>query len=49
VLIVAEALHGSAAEDVAALMKTLSEAVAEAWGVTVKAGVMSAQERRFTI
>ncbi|NUR25085.1 MAG: hypothetical protein HOV83_04430, partial [Catenulispora sp.] len=49
VLIVAEALHGTASEDVPALMKTLSDAVAEAWGVTVRAGVVSAQERRFVV
>lgn len=49
VLIVAEALHGTASEDVPALMKTLSDAVAEAWGVTVKAGVVSARERQFTV
>jgi DNA/RNA-binding domain of Phe-tRNA-synthetase-like protein len=49
VLIVAEALHDSAAEDVPALMKTLSEAVSEAWEVTTACGVLSARERRFTL
>jgi DNA/RNA-binding domain of Phe-tRNA-synthetase-like protein len=49
VLIVAEALHGSAAEDVPALMKTLSDAVAEAWNVTPTSGVLSAEARRFTV
>jgi DNA/RNA-binding domain of Phe-tRNA-synthetase-like protein len=49
VLIVAEALHASAPEDVPALMKTLGAAVADAWDVTPKAGVLSAQERRFTV
>ncbi|MEY9854524.1 DNA/RNA-binding domain of Phe-tRNA-synthetase-like protein [Catenulispora sp. GAS73] len=49
VLIVAEALHESAAEDVAALMKTLVEGVAGAWGVAPGSAVLSGVARRFEV
>ncbi|MEY9934616.1 DNA/RNA-binding domain of Phe-tRNA-synthetase-like protein [Catenulispora sp. GP43] len=47
VLIVAEALHDSAAEDVAALMKTLAEELAAAWETTPAAALLSAAAPRF--
>ncbi|MEZ0110055.1 DNA/RNA-binding domain of Phe-tRNA-synthetase-like protein [Catenulispora sp. EB89] len=47
VLIVAEALHESAAEDVAALMKTLVDELAGVWGGTPRSAVLSAASRRF--
>jgi DNA/RNA-binding domain of Phe-tRNA-synthetase-like protein len=49
VLIVAEALHESAAEDVAALMKTLVDEVAGAWPVAPVAAVLSGAARRFEV
>ena len=47
VLIVAEALHESAAEDVAALMKTLVDELAAAWDVAPACAVLSAAAPRF--
>jgi DNA/RNA-binding domain of Phe-tRNA-synthetase-like protein len=47
VLIVAEALHESASEDVAALMKTLTDELAAAWEVTPASAVLSAAAPRF--
>jgi DNA/RNA-binding domain of Phe-tRNA-synthetase-like protein len=47
VLIVAEALHESAAEDVAALMKTLVEELTATWQVTPAAALLSAEAPRF--
>ncbi|GAA2040394.1 phenylalanine--tRNA ligase beta subunit-related protein [Catenulispora yoronensis] len=49
VLIVSEAMHASAAEDVASLMKTLADAVAEAWQVNTDSTILTSVERRFTI
>jgi len=49
VLIVSEALHGSAAEDVAALMKTLADAVGSAWGAAPTSGLVTRSAPRFTI
>jgi DNA/RNA-binding domain of Phe-tRNA-synthetase-like protein len=49
VLIVAEALHTSAADDVAALMKTLSDAVAGIWQLEPTSAVLSESSRRFTV
>ena len=46
VLIVAEALHESAAEDVAALMKTLADELAAVWEVTPASAVLSAAAAR---
>jgi DNA/RNA-binding domain of Phe-tRNA-synthetase-like protein len=47
VLIVAEALHESAAEDVEALMKTMYEELAAAWAVTPAAAVLTEAAPRF--
>jgi DNA/RNA-binding domain of Phe-tRNA-synthetase-like protein len=47
VLIVTEALHESAADDVAALMKTLVDELSAAWRVTPSAAVLSAADPRF--
>lgn len=49
VLIVSEALHESAAEDVAALMKTLADAVGGAWGVAPTAGLVTQAAPRFEV
>ncbi|NUP48832.1 MAG: hypothetical protein HOW97_16220 [Catenulispora sp.] len=49
VLIVAEALHGSAAEDVPVLMKTLADAVTATWQVSTRSAVLSAAARRFDV
>lgn len=47
VLIVAEALHESAAENVEALMKTLTGELAAAWAVTPTAAVLNEAAPRF--
>jgi DNA/RNA-binding domain of Phe-tRNA-synthetase-like protein len=47
VLIVAEALHESVAEDVPALMKTLVEELSAVWQVAPAAAVLSAAAPRF--
>ena len=47
VLIVAEALHASATEDVARLTSALSTEIESAWGATPRVAVLSASERRF--
>lgn len=49
VLIVAEALHASASEDVPVLMKTVADAVAATWQVSTRSALLSAQAPRFTI
>jgi len=49
VLIVAEALHESAGEDVAALMKTLVDEVAGVWGGAPRSVVLSGSTRRFEV
>jgi len=49
VLIVAEALHESAAEDVSALMKTLVEELTAVWQVTPVSAVLSQDAPRFTV
>ena len=49
VLIVAEALHESAAQDVAALMKTLVEELTAAWPVAPVSAVLSGSSRRFEV
>lgn len=47
VLVVAEALHDSATQDIAALTETLAEALDEAWSVAAKPVVLSRSARRF--
>lgn len=49
VLIVAEAVHGSADEDVPALMKTLADAVTVTWQVSTRSAVLSAAAPRFEV
>jgi DNA/RNA-binding domain of Phe-tRNA-synthetase-like protein len=47
VLIVAEAMHAGAAADVQNLMNSLSQAMADAWGVTPRVALLSRAEPRF--
>jgi len=47
VLIVAEALHASAAEDIGRLVETVEEALACHWPVMPKTAVLSLKSRRF--
>jgi DNA/RNA-binding domain of Phe-tRNA-synthetase-like protein len=47
VLIVAEALHGSAASDVSKLTDVLADALRAAWGVTPRAAILTAAEPVF--
>jgi DNA/RNA-binding domain of Phe-tRNA-synthetase-like protein len=49
VLIVAEALHETAAEDLPVLMKTVADAVTATWQVSTRSAVLSPQAPRFTI
>ena len=49
VLIVAEALHESAADDLAALTKTLVEALTQVWPGTPSAAVLTKEAPRFVI
>jgi DNA/RNA-binding domain of Phe-tRNA-synthetase-like protein len=47
VLVVAEAMHAGAAQDVARLVATLGQALREIWGVEPEAAVLTAAEPRF--
>jgi len=47
VLIVAEAMHGSAATDVPKLMAALADAIADIWSVTPKTAILSQSTPRF--
>jgi DNA/RNA-binding domain of Phe-tRNA-synthetase-like protein len=49
VLIVAEALHETAAQDIARLIATLGEVIAGAWSGTPKHAVLSRQAPRFEV
>jgi DNA/RNA-binding domain of Phe-tRNA-synthetase-like protein len=49
VLVVAEAMHAGAAEDVSRLVETLRQALREVWGVEAQGAVLSAQEPRFVV
>lgn len=49
VLIVAEALHESAAPDVAKLTETLADELRAAWGVAATTGTLTASIPRFTL
>nr|BFE98855.1 hypothetical protein GCM10020241_05310 [Streptoalloteichus tenebrarius] len=47
VLIVAEALHEGAAEDVPRLLSTVADELSSVWSVSAKTGVLSRSEPRF--
>jgi DNA/RNA-binding domain of Phe-tRNA-synthetase-like protein len=47
VLVVAEAMHASALEDVRTLLAALADEIQAAWGVTPRADVLSASSGRF--
>ena len=49
VLIVAEALHGSAASDVPKLIDTIAAELAAIWSIEVRQGVLSSSSPRFDL
>jgi DNA/RNA-binding domain of Phe-tRNA-synthetase-like protein len=49
VLVVAEAMHAGAAEDVQKLMEALSTAIGVAWGVTPRVAALSSSQPRFEL
>ena len=49
VLIVAEAMHASAATDIEQLVATIAEALGEVWSATPKAGVLNPSSPAFTV
>lgn len=48
VLVVAEAMHASAREDLPRLVEAVQEALAEVWGTRARSAILTAGEARFT-